>query len=147
MRRSLFFLLCLLAACAAKAEVINVDSAELARLVASGVVLVDIRTEPEWRETGIIPGSRLLTFFDANGRANPAAWLEQLKTVARPEQPVILICRSGNRTRAVSEFLEQQAGYSKIYNVRQGIRAWIHESRPVTAVAPALAKCSPGRLC
>ncbi len=147
MKHTFLFLLALLAAFAARAEVVNVDSAEVARLVASGVVLVDIRTEPEWRETGVIPGSRLLTFFDANGRANPAAWLEQLKTVAGPEQPVILICRSGNRTRVVSDFLEQQAGYSKIYNVRQGIRAWIQESRPVTAVAPALAKCSPGRLC
>jgi len=131
----------------AVAEVVDIDSAELARLQAAGVPLVDIRTEAEWRETGIVPGSRLLTFFDAQGRADPAAWLQKLQTVVRADQPVILICRSGNRTRAASDFLSRQAGYAKVYNVRQGIRGWMQEGRGVSLATPVLAKCVADRPC
>lgn len=129
------------------AEIIHIDNAELARLQAQGVTVVDIRTAPEWQQTGIIPGSRMLTFFDERGRADPPAWLAQLKRVVTVEQPVILICRSGNRTRAVADFLAGQAGYRTVYNVRDGIRAWSREGRHLTPAAPALAKCTAEQIC
>lgn len=145
-------LLCLgaLSPLAARAEVIDVDSAELARLAASGVVVVDIRTEPEWKETGVIAGSHLLTFFDEKGRADPAAWLEKLKAFAPPDRQVAVICRSGNRTQPVSRLLAQQAGYRTVYNVRKGIRAWSADGRPLVpaaAEATAAASCAPGARC
>lgn len=145
-------LLCLgiLSPLAARAEVIDIDSAELARLAASGVVVVDIRTEPEWKETGVIAGSHLLTFFDEKGRADPAAWLEKLKAFAPPDRPVAVICRSGNRTQPVSRLLAQQAGYRTVYNVRKGIRAWSADGRPLVpaaAEATAAASCAPGARC
>ena len=101
----------LLAAFGARAEVLDIDNAELARLVAGGVALIDIRTEGEWKESGIVPGSHLITLFDEKGRADPPAWLAKVKAVAKPEQPVILICRTGNRTKPGTQFLSQQAGY------------------------------------
>ena len=137
----------LIAAFAAQAEVIDIDNAELAKLTAAGVALIDIRTAPEWQETGIVSGSHLLTFFDERGNADPAAWLKKLKAVAKPGDPVVVICRSGNRTKAVSQFLSQQAGYVKVYNVRNGIIAWLKESRPIISAAPAMASCRSGRIC
>lgn len=139
-------LLCL-AALGARADVVNIDSAELARLSASGVAVVDIRTAPEWKETGVIPGSRLMTFFDENGKANPPVWLAQLKAVAKPDQPVILICRSGNRTRAATQFLAQQAGYKTVYNASGGMNAWTREGRSVVPPGSALAGCPAGASC
>ena len=65
-------------ACAAgfaQAEIVDVDNAELARLIAAGVPVIDIRTAGEWDETGIVPGSHPLTYFDDKGNADPAAWL------------------------------------------------------------------------
>ena len=59
----------LLAAFGARADVVDIDNAELAKLAASGVPVIDIRTRPEWEETGIVPGSHLLTFFDERGNA------------------------------------------------------------------------------
>ena len=44
--------------------------------------------------------------------------------------PVVLICRSGNRTDVVARELVEQ-GYTKVYNVRHGISRWIGESNPV----------------
>lgn len=116
------------------AEVINIDNAELARLAASGVPVIDIRTEGEWKTTGVIAGSKQLTFFDEQGNAIPG-WLEKAKAVAKPDQPVILICRSGNRTKAASQFLSQQAGYKTVYNVSKGLNGWIGEGKPLVPAA------------
>ena len=135
------------AALGVSAEVMNIDSAELARLSASGVVVIDIRTEPEWKESGVIAGSKLMTFFDEKGRADPPVWLEKVKQVAKPDQPVILICRSGNRTRAATQFLSQQAGYKTVYNVSGGMNAWFKDGRAVVPANSAVAACAAGARC
>jgi rhodanese-related sulfurtransferase len=64
-----------------------------------------------------------------------------------PDQPVIVICRSGNRTKAASQFLARQAGYQTVYNVRDGIRAWATEGRPLAPAASAVARCLGGANC
>jgi rhodanese-related sulfurtransferase len=119
----------------------------LARLLAAKVPVIDIRTAPEWEETGVVPGSKLITFFDERGRVDPGAWLEKAKGVGNPGDPVILICRTGNRTRAAAQFLTQQVGYAKVYNVRAGIRAWMKDGRPVAPAAPLLAECRTAKTC
>jgi len=136
-----------LCAFAAQAEVQDIDNAELARLIAAGVPVIDIRTAAEWHQTGIVPGSHLLTFFDDRGRADPTGWLAKIDAVARPPQPVILICRSGNRTKAVSDYLSRSVGYTKVYNVKEGIRAWAKAGRPLVSAAPALASCQAAKTC
>lgn len=145
--RSLLAVCCLLFAFGARAEIVDIDNGELARLAAAGTPVIDIRTAPEWQETGIVPGSHLMTFFDERGRADPAAWLEKLQAVAKPDTPVVVICRSGNRTRAVSQLLSRQAGYGKVYNVREGIKAWIREGRPVVSAASAITACRAAKTC
>ena len=147
MSRLLLACCCLLAAFTARAEVVNIDSAELAKLAAAGVPVIDIRTSPEWVETGIVPGSHLLTFFDERGRADPAAWLDRVRAIAKPGEPLIVICRTGNRTQPVSQFLSRHAGYPRVYNVKDGIVAWIKERRPTVSAAPALAACRAARTC
>jgi len=131
-----------------RAEVVDIGNAELARLLAAGVPVIDIRTAGEWRETGVVPNSRLLTFFDERGRADAPGWLQQVQGVAKPDSPVIVICRSGNRTRTASQFLTQQGGYRTVYNVRDGIRAWAAEGRPLAPVSAGMAAgCAGGGKC
>ncbi len=143
------FVAALLSLCAwaAQAEVINIDNAELARLAASGVAVIDIRTAPEWRETGVLAGSKLMMFFDEKGQVDAPAWLAQLKTVAKPGQPVILICRSGNRSRAAAQFLTQQTSYKTVYNVTAGINGWVGEGRAVVPVKAVTVACAAGAKC
>jgi len=127
-----------LSALMAHAEIVNIDNAELVRLSAGGVPVVDVRTEGEWKESGVLAGSKLITFFDEAGRSNPPQWLEKLKSVTKPEQPVIVVCRSGRRSLAVAQYLSDQAGYKTVYNVSKGMNSWLGEGRPV--VPPASAK-------
>ena len=135
-----------LLAMSAQADVVDIDNAELARLAISGVPVIDIRTEGEWKESGVVPGSRLITLFDEKGRPDPA-WLEKVKGVAKPDQPVIIICRSGNRTKAGSQMLVQQGGYQKVYNVKDGIRSWAKEGRIMSPATTAVATCPAGTRC
>lgn len=141
-------LACLLAFGAiARAEVIDIDNAQLEKLSASGVPVIDIRLQSEWEETGIVAGSRLLTFFDEKGRYDAAAWLEKVKPIAKPNEPVIVICRSGNRTKPVSQLLSQQAGYATVYNVKHGIKGWIGAGGQVSPAASAIASCKTEKTC
>ena len=144
-----FLLACtlVLVSLTARAEVIDIDNSQLAKLMQDGVPVIDIRLQSEWEETGIVANSKLHTFFDERGRADPAAWLAKVQPYARTNEPVIVICRTGNRTKAVSQFLSQQAGYATVYNVKAGIKGWIRESRPVVPAAPVLAACRADKTC
>jgi len=48
------------------------------------------------------------------------------------DDPVVLICRTGNRTSTLARHLVEQMGYTQVYNVRDGITRWIRDDRPVT---------------
>ncbi|MCP4899669.1 MAG: rhodanese-like domain-containing protein [bacterium] len=138
MRRMVQVLACLLTlATPVGAEVIDIDNATLAKLLEQGVPIVDIRTAPEWPQTGIVRGSHLLTFFDARGRYDAETWAKALSSIASPEDPVILICRTGNRTSPVAGLLDARVGYKKVYNVKHGIMLWIREGRPVVPPSKA----------
>lgn len=116
----------------AHAEIININDAELVRLQASGVPVIDVRTADEWRETGVIKGAHLMT-YSFSGGSDKSAWLRQLQQIAKPGQPVILICRSGRRSAAVADFLEAQPIKGKIYNTTGGMNTWKSEGRAVVA--------------
>ncbi|WP_194266323.1 rhodanese-like domain-containing protein [Dechloromonas sp. H13] len=147
MRHAILSCCLALAALTARAEVIDIDNAELARLMKDGVTVIDIRTLPEWEETGILSGSKLLTFFDERGKADPAAWLEKVKPLAKPGDPVVVICRSGNRTKPVSQFLSQQAGYARVYNVKSGIKGWLKDNGAVVPATSSIAACRAAKTC
>lgn len=115
----------------AEAGVIGVSNEELSALLRKGVPIIDIRTEAEWRQSGVIPGSHLLTLFDESRRViDPDGWLKKVKTLVPPEKPVILICRSGNRTGPAARFLTE-SGYTTVYNVTNGIIPWIRDGLPL----------------
>jgi rhodanese-related sulfurtransferase len=53
--------------------------------------------------------------------------------VAKPGEPVILVCRSGRRSAAVADYLESQPTKRKIYNASGGMNDWKSSGRPVVA--------------
>lgn len=116
----------------ARAEVINLDNAGLKQLIADGVTVVDIRRVDEWQRTGIIEGNRLIALpVNKEGNAyDIGAWWAAFRNVIRPDQPVVIICHSGDRSKSVAGFLDQKAGYAKVYNVTEGIARWIKDGNP-----------------
>ena len=56
------------------ADVVIVNNDQIKELLKSGVSIIDIRTPGEWKDTGVIPKSTLLTFFDNSGNYNFNKW-------------------------------------------------------------------------
>jgi phage shock protein E len=88
--------------------------------------IVDVREPDEWAETGVPPGAVLIPLAEIELRA-PA----ELTT----DGPVYVICRSGNRSRVASETLIR-LGYTLVYNVDGGIKAWLEAGLPVETYTP-----------
>ncbi len=108
----------------------NLDNNELSTMLNNNVPIYDIRRIDEWKQTGILEGSNLLTFVDSSGRVKPD-FIQRFTAAVGKNDPVILICRTGNRTSQLARYLAEKMGYTQIYNVRNGITQWISEKRPV----------------
>lgn len=109
----------------------NIDNDQLKVMLEQGVPVYDVRRPEEWRETGVLAGSHLLTFVDAGGVLQPD-FLPRFTQAVGKDDPVILICRVGNRTDALGRYLVEELGYTRVYNVRHGITRWIGNGRPVS---------------
>ena len=109
----------------AQAELEHITVQQLSVLMKQGVTIIDIRTPEEWQQTGIIDGSHPIMFFDQKGKPHIEQWMQKTDDLIDPEQAVILICRSGNRTISVGTFLSNQLGFKKVYSVKGGIKSWL----------------------
>ena len=108
----------------------NVGNGELKALLARGVPVVDIRRADEWKDTGVIEGSHLITAFGARGNFEQPFIPAFQKLVGEGDE-VILICRTGSRSSVLSQALADRLGYKKIYNVTDGITKWIKDGEKV----------------
>ncbi|MCW8858760.1 MAG: rhodanese-like domain-containing protein [Deltaproteobacteria bacterium] len=106
-------------------------SREVPEQLQQGAAIVDIRRPEEWHLTGIVAGSHLLTFYDAQGDSQPEEWLRDLDQLVPQEQPLLLICRTGHRTGLICEHLIETTSRVSIYNVSDGILGWLAEGFPV----------------
>ena len=109
----------------------NLDNQQLDAMLQKNVPIYDIRRPEEWRQTGVVANSKLLTFVDAGGRVTPR-FMENFTSKVGKDDPVILICRTGNRTNVLARHLVENMGYTQVYNVRDGITSWIRDGQPVT---------------
>ena len=129
LRVAVFCIVLFVGAMPLHADVIDVDSAGLERLRAEGVAVIDVRRPEEWRKTGVVEGSHLLTFFDKKGRYDLDSWLPALAAIAESDRPVALICRSGNRSGRIARMLDERFGYRHVYTAGDGILGWLEEGR------------------
>lgn len=90
----------------------------VAQMKETGGLIVDIRTPPEWAETGVIEGAELVTFDD------PESFMAKVGPEIADGRDLILICRSGNRTRRAAQMLAGRIP-NKIISVRGGMSAQI----------------------
>ncbi|MDK2892533.1 rhodanese-like domain-containing protein [Methanohalophilus sp.] len=90
---------------------INVDEAKA--LVDSGeMFILDVRTVSEY-DAGHLIGSTLIPVSELH---------ERLDEIPK-DQPLLVYCRSGSRSRTAAEILEEH-GFCVIYNVDGGFSEW-----------------------
>ena len=117
---------CLFTVKFALADVVDVNNEQIVELSKTNIPIVDVRSSSEWDQTGVIPTSILLTFFDKEGNYNFDEWYEELRLEIDEGEPIILICRSGNRSRIIAEMMDKEFD-NVIYNAKRGIASWINE--------------------
>jgi len=127
---SILIMVISLSACFEPPPYNNLDNQQLNTMLQQGTQIFDIRRPEEWRETGVVANSKLLTFVDGSGRVLPG-FMQRFTSKVGKDDPVILICRTGNRTDVLARHLVEQMGYSQVYNVRHGITEWIRDGQPV----------------
>ena len=66
-RTYILFIIFFLIIRSAFAEVIDINNDQIKELMKTNTPIIDIRTSPEWDQTGVIPNSLLITFFDEKG--------------------------------------------------------------------------------
>ncbi|MBP6382676.1 MAG: rhodanese-like domain-containing protein [Pseudomonadales bacterium] len=84
------------------------------------VVLVDVRTPAEWKQTGVAPGAARISVTghpqgDSGFVADVAALLRDDRS-----RPVALICRTGRRSAMARQLLERN-GFTQVHNVDEGM--------------------------
>jgi rhodanese-related sulfurtransferase len=120
-------ILCVLFIDVSIAKVINVDNTQLKKLIKKDTLIVDIRRSSEWKDTGVIPNSVLITFFDKRGNYNLKQWHKQLLENSSYNKDIILICRSGRRTKIAADIISKNLGIN-VYNVTNGIKSWMQSN-------------------
>ena len=88
---------------------------------AGRAVLIDIR-EPEEHATGVAAGAQLLPMRQLKRRLN--------EIPINPEQPVLLICNTQNRSSATLRALREQ-GYGHVGYVNGGMSEWARRGWPM----------------
>ena len=110
------------------AEIYEVNNEKIKMLLENDVPLIAIRTEGEWYETGVINSSHLLTFFDKDGSYDFRKWIIEVGEIANENGPIIIICRSGRRSRIVSNMIIKENSEYLIYHATNGIKSWIESN-------------------
>ncbi len=101
-------------------KVVSLEAAREA-LDKSSAIVIDIR-EPSEHATGVAKGAKLIPMSQLSQR---------IKEVPQsPDQPVLLICNTQNRSSRVAEQL-RAAGYSNISYVNGGMSQWAIRNWPM----------------
>jgi rhodanese-related sulfurtransferase len=90
-------------------------------------VLVDCRSEMEYLFVGHPTGSHHVAWNDGPDWDINPHFVGQVKRVASMDRPVVLICRSGQRSVAAGVELEN-AGFSVVINVLEGFEGSLDEA-------------------
>lgn len=116
-----------LSACGAASPAANTASVEQigaadlqSRLGAAPAPFVlDVRTAEEYAQDGHIAGSVLI----------PLQELDQRLGELPKDQPIVCVCRSGNRSGQACDLLARQ-GFTRLSNMQGGMNAWKQAGYP-----------------
>ncbi len=122
------------AAAAGEGGVITADAAA-ERAAAGEILVIDVRSPREWRQTGVPKGSRRVTIHDPGGLPG---FVEAVKVALGGDlkRPIAVICATGNRSTLAQRLLTK-AGFTRVLNIKEGMLGgangpgWLPRGLPV----------------
>lgn len=112
----------------------QVSPEEATRLYNQGAVLIDVRTEAEYK-TGFIGEARHMPVSELKAKLNALSGLK--------EKTVLLYCQSGARSAGAATTLVKE-GFTQVYNLRGGILVWKMAGLPLNMPVSRKAKRKGG---
>ena len=117
-----------------------------AKAVAGDLVLIDIRTPDEWRETGVPASGHTITMHQSQ-----QTFLRELGDAVggSRQRPIALICAVGNRSAFLRGWL-RRAGFENVIDVSEGMiggrrgPGWIKSGLPLRRWSAGSTKPQPG---
>ena len=106
--------LCLSLAVLADAPIISAPEAQ-AKLQRGEIVLLDIRSRKEWRETGVAKGAWPVSMHEGDFGKRINAILKEY----RPEQ-IAVMCAVGGRSKHITDLLERK-GITGVIDMSEGM--------------------------
>ncbi|HEX2981474.1 MAG TPA: rhodanese-like domain-containing protein [Anaerolineaceae bacterium] len=99
---------------ATKQEVLarEISVAQAAELRDQGVFILDVRTREEWNQFHV-PDSTLIPLDELPGRVSELP----------KDQPIVVVCRSGNRSQSGRDILVE-AGFTEVSSMTGGLTEW-----------------------
>jgi rhodanese-related sulfurtransferase len=95
----------------------------------SNAVLIDVRSAGEFAFVGHPVGAIFIPWKEApHWTSNPNFKTEIQAAVPETSTPVILMCRSGQRSLQAAQTLEQ-LGYTNLYNMEEGFEGALDDNR------------------
>ena len=110
-----------------------ITGVELLSMQKKDLIVIDIRTEEEWKKTGFIIGSKKITAFDDEGNFNPG-FLHSFKSLIKKNNEnskVVFVSKNGDVASILANGFVEQLGYKKIFSLQGGIKEWINLSFPL----------------
>lgn len=89
-------------------------------LLEQKIPLVDVRTQTEWMETGLLKDAIPIVFFSERGEPLVNSFLKELNEKVDTKKPFAIICHVGSRTSVIAPWLSKELHYNVI-NVSGGM--------------------------
>ena len=90
----------------------EITEKELQEKIQKGAILIDVRSNQEYRE-GHLKGAINIPDFEIQN--------EIQRKIPRKEQLIILYCQNGSRSKNASNIMKKM-GYTNVFNLKNGIQ-------------------------
>lgn len=100
-------------------KTVEVDNLDQLRYE-TGFRLIDVRTDDEIKQTGLIPGAEHI----------PLKTLPQVADQIDPGLITVFYCQTGNRSSQAAAFFANR-GYQHVYTMAGGLAAWVRTGKPL----------------
>ena len=102
----------------------DIDSKTAYEMQQKGTLLIDVRTKEEFKHLRAKKAINIPVFYAEKGqRVFNKNFAQEIYNILNGDlnKKVILICRSGSRTKLASNFLAYQ-GFKNVYNIKNGFQ-------------------------
>lgn len=100
----------------------DIDSKQAYNMQQKGSLLIDVRTKREFINLRAKDSINIPVFYEQNGqRVFNRNFAQEIYDAVKQDlnKEIILICRSGSRTKLASNLLAYQ-GFKNVYNIKEG---------------------------